>query len=238
MSYKTKNEDVRSDYVYMHINNGGIVFKIGRKSFEYEENLIHRIPVLKIGASHMSVQTNLMEIPITPERLKKMGEWFLQMSEESKVWYENRDGGKEFDDGLLISCEKYLYQGDDERGNPIYLSERDGNITNVQQKDTPDGVDEDEDNVEILFKQQIDDPEIMTKDKLDMLPNLKYYNGEDINVDDAILWAFLLDNESGDLSVDKSDDKYKLIALKENDIFNFTSTGIKSGSKIPFVKKN
>jgi hypothetical protein len=180
-----------------------------------------------------------MELPMTPERLKKMGEWFLEMSEESKKWYVNRDAGEDSFDGLLISCEKYKYLGDDKEGEPVYESDREDSVPSGTKEDAPDGVDEGDD-IEILFQQQIDDPEIMTKDIKDRhivagIPATKYYNGDEIQIGDTMLWAFLFDNENGDLHV--KDDKYKLIALKEEDIVNFIPTGIKSGSKIPFVKK-
>ena len=123
-------ENTKTDYVLMHINNGGITFKINKNTFDFHGELIHRVPVLEINANHMSTQTNHMVISMTPERLKAMGEWLIQMSEESKEWYVNKNAGKGFDEGLLIGFEKYIYIGDDKNGEPIYENE-----ANVKEND-------------------------------------------------------------------------------------------------------
>jgi len=85
-----KTEKTNSDYINIHINNGGIKIEIEKNEWESKvTNSSVATPVLTISADHMMCQTNQMKILITPERMKAMGKWLIKESERVKEWYKN-----------------------------------------------------------------------------------------------------------------------------------------------------
>ena len=77
------NEPVENQ-VYLHINNGGVIFKI-------DETGYHNKPLLKIEAYNFGQKLNGMELNLSGEMLKQLGLWFLKNCYK----YENELGASD-----------------------------------------------------------------------------------------------------------------------------------------------
>lgn len=71
--------DIEDGEFRLHINNGGLVFKVTKGVREDKV-----IPFLEISAWHFEVQTNHMILPMSPKNLNKLGLWISEMSEKFK----------------------------------------------------------------------------------------------------------------------------------------------------------
>lgn len=71
---------------YFHINNGGIVFEVNSNYAAH----IGTHPFLRISASHFGHRTNEMDIHMTPNQMKKLGEWLLAESENADKFSDER----------------------------------------------------------------------------------------------------------------------------------------------------
>lgn len=92
--------------VYLHINNGGISFKVMQATHEWDfdgEARISKAPVLEISANHFAQQTNNMQIQLSPEALRTLGEAFIAASE--KVVVE--------DAPMLVENPRYIKYGNE-----------------------------------------------------------------------------------------------------------------------------
>ena len=65
----------RPDNIYFHLNNGGICFEVDEEKYS---------STLKVDASHMGHKTNSMELLLSKEHLKVLGEYLIRKSEEVK----------------------------------------------------------------------------------------------------------------------------------------------------------
>jgi hypothetical protein len=66
---------------YIHINNGGISFKITPETLDLKyvsESL--QFAQLEISANHFGIQTNSMQIPMTSKMLLDLSNFFLEQS--------------------------------------------------------------------------------------------------------------------------------------------------------------
>jgi len=60
--------------VYLHIGNGGVQFQVHRDN--------KGRCLLKVGASHFGQKTNTMELLVTPDSLRQIGEAFVRASQQ------------------------------------------------------------------------------------------------------------------------------------------------------------
>lgn len=101
-----ETEKTNLDYVYMHINNGGINLKIDKKEYTFNDGKKKAYPVLVIESEHFGIQTNQIKIPMTPDRMRQVAEWLAFTSQEVNDWYENEEEGEDSYDGLFIKLDR------------------------------------------------------------------------------------------------------------------------------------
>lgn len=82
-------ENNNTGEVYLHINNGGITFKLDKYDFSKNFNDKPRThPKLKISAKHFYTTTNCMEIQVKPEWLRKMADTFNKWADIAEEPYK------------------------------------------------------------------------------------------------------------------------------------------------------
>jgi hypothetical protein len=67
--------------LYLHINNGGVVFKVLQAEYTFGGGAQAKAPVLEVGAGYFSQETNRMRLLLRPEALKALGEMLVRASE-------------------------------------------------------------------------------------------------------------------------------------------------------------
>lgn len=91
------------DYIYAHIGNGGVTFKVTNDNG----------PTIEVEASHYGHITNSMKLHVNKETLKALGEMFLKASELES-----------FDETYCCSTETYLYNTDSDKPIHVYDGEK------------------------------------------------------------------------------------------------------------------
>jgi hypothetical protein len=79
-----------NNYVYIGLGNSGFKFEVD-KLYKGNETGDENIPVLKIKANAQGHKMSEMEILITPDRLKQLGEFLIAEGERSKEYYVNKN---------------------------------------------------------------------------------------------------------------------------------------------------
>lgn len=101
--------------IYLHINNGGITIKVNEKQLN---DTIY--PELEIYAGHFYCQTNNMKIPMSPFRLREIGEWLIKEADESEKYYNNYDDS-DWDCGFALT----MNIDGESKEHPEYLKAKD-----------------------------------------------------------------------------------------------------------------
>lgn len=65
---------------YLHIENGGVSFTLFRASKKRGKNKDAFVPIIEISSHHFGVQTNQMLLPLTPEIMLDIANWFSDAS--------------------------------------------------------------------------------------------------------------------------------------------------------------
>jgi len=91
------------EYIYLHINNGGISMSIEKHIDQYfNTSDSYTTPLFVIKSTHFGNQTNQMKLHLDSEQLKIIGEWMISESKKIQKW----DNVLESDIELSIEKEK------------------------------------------------------------------------------------------------------------------------------------
>lgn len=76
----TKTEHKEVAEMYLHINNGGVAFKVLQAEYTFSDSARSKAPILEVSAGHFGQETNRMRLQVRPEALKVLGEMLVRAS--------------------------------------------------------------------------------------------------------------------------------------------------------------